>query len=212
MVKASKNTMANSKQNTKHRYPTRKLTWLIGSLVVIIVLYFAAAKTFTFWPFHSSTPTHDASPAQTTSTAPTAQSNFNSGSARPTDTNSNTAANGANNTVTDTNGNVSSTPPSSRWSKSADGSSIVVYTPAANNLLSNGDTLSGTSTQPSVSFRLVDNVSGVIAEGKLTVVNGKFSGTFNFSTKATQGQVEIFNQAPDGTESNNVAVPVRFKS
>jgi hypothetical protein len=187
--------------------------WLLaGGLAVIAVVYVAGAQALGWWPHLRSTGNKVGgnSPAQTTSTAPTAQSNYNGGSERPTTTNSNTAANGANNTVTDNNGSSPTTTPSSSWSKSADGSSIVVYTPAANGLLTSGDSVSGTSTQPSVSFRLVDNLSGVIAEGKLTVVNGKFSGTFSFSTKATGGQVDIFNQAADGTESNNVAIPVRF--
>ena len=182
---------------------------VVAAVLVVAILYLVSARIFHLQPFLTNTTDKPASNAQTTSKVPSAQSNFTGGNPRTPGASNDAGDSG--NTVTDNNGNVSTTPPSSQWSKSKDGTSIVVYTPTANGTLASGDTLSGTSTGTSVSFRLVDNVSGVISQGKLAVVSGKFSGTFNFSTSATEGQVDVFNQASDQTESNNVTIPVSFK-
>lgn len=197
----------NSRPSPKTKHPVRIAVTL---LILFVLLYLGSARMFHAWPFERAT--FNPSTATTPSKSATAQSDFNGGDKRSTDTNTNTAANGADNTLTDNNGAVSSTPQSSQWSKSTDGSSIIVYGPAANSNLSDGAVLSGAATGSRVSFRLVDNLSGVIANGSISVVNGKFSGTLHFSTQATEGQIVVFDQAPDGTESNNTTIPVRFNS
>lgn len=143
--------------------------------------------------------------AKTTSTAPSAQENFSGGGDRPvysTDKNEGT--------VQDNSGNISSVPPKSQWIKSAD-SSITVYGPAKNSLVKNGESLSGSTSYSQVSFRLIDDISGVIAQGTLSVVNGRFSANINFSTTGTNGRLDVFGVKEDGTELSNIEIPVRFR-
>lgn len=111
--------------------------------------------------------------------------------------------------VTDTGGNISSLPPSSDWSSSY-GGAITVYSPVKNSILSTGQTMSGVSTADRVSFRIIDSVSGVIAQGSLGVVNKKFSGSFSFETTAKEGRLDVFTVSSDGVESNIIEIPVRF--
>ena len=142
--------------------------------------------------------------AKTTSTAPTAQSDYKNGSPRSTATNT-----GDKGTVIDNNGSIPATPPQGQWSHS-ENDAIIVYDPAANSQIKPGQYITGTSTFDKVAFRIIDNISGVIASGSLKVVDGKFAGTLNFDTKATEGRIDIFNQQQDGTESDNVYIVVRF--
>lgn len=142
--------------------------------------------------------------AKTTSTLETAQNDFTGGTDRaPAQSNTNEG-------TVETNSSQSSVPDESQWSVSNSGL-ITVYSPSKNGLLSSGDALSGKSTLAKVSFRLIDNVTGVIIQGDLPVENGTFSGKFNFSTTATEGRLDIFSASPDGVEQNNVELPVRFK-
>lgn len=143
--------------------------------------------------------------AHTTSSVPSAQADFTGGNDRqPASSDRNEGI------VTDNDGQVSNTPPASQWTKSPDGQ-ITVYSPAQNSILKKGDSLSGESRLQVVSFRLIDDVSGVIAQGSLSVVGGKFSGTFDFSTTATNGRLDVFYMSDDGVEKSNLEVAVRFK-
>lgn len=157
-------------------------------------------------PFFSKSISEEDKSAKTTSTLPSAQSDFSGGTPRSIKTDNKTEG-----TVTDNKGSISTVPPESQWSRSRNGA-ITIYAPTNGSLLRDGDVLNGTTTiSGSVTFRLNDNVSGMIATGMLNVVNGKFSGKFDFSTNASEGQVDVFTQADDGTESNHVSIPVRFQ-
>lgn len=142
--------------------------------------------------------------SQTTSEAPTAQSGFTEGDDREAgSTESNNAI------VTDNNGDVGNTPDQNQWTTSPSGQ-ITVYTPAQNATVKSGDKITGASKLSRVSFRLIDNINGEIAKGSISVVNGKFSGTFNFSTNANEGRLDVFGTNSDGTEFSNIEIPVRF--
>lgn len=143
--------------------------------------------------------------AQTTSTTPTAQSDYTSGNDRPV---SNQDKNEG--LVVDNHGNVGNVPSEDQWTSSNSGQ-ITVYFPAQNALLADGDSLSGSSSLSEISFRLIDSVSGLIAQGQITVVNGKFSGTFDFNTSANEGRLDVFGVASDGTEFSEIEIPVRFR-
>jgi hypothetical protein len=143
--------------------------------------------------------------AKTTSTAPTAQENFTGGDNREARSQPQNEG-----TATDTGGIITEQPAQDAWSVSSSGQ-ITLYSPSKNSLFQNGDVISGASTLSTVNFRLIDDVSGVIAEGSLGVVNGKFSGKFSFSTTGTNGRLDIFSIDTGGIENNNVEVPVRFK-
>lgn len=114
-------------------------------------------------------------------------------------------------TITDNNGQTTDVTPSDSWSYSKN-KSLVVHSPTAQQVLKSGSLLEGSSTSNKISFRLIDNVSGVIAQGDLNVIDGKFSGKFLFSTSANEGRVDIFTINPDGTESNNISIDVRLGS
>lgn len=145
--------------------------------------------------------------AQTTSTAPSAQSNYTS-----TDTtkdagntlNENKGEAGA----SDTSGQSSSNTSSPRTSSTGE---ITVYLPLDNAPVKSGQEISGTSTLAQVSYRVVDSISGVIGEGALNVVNGKFSGTLSVKSNATEGRIDVFGTRSDLTEFSNIKIPVRFQ-
>lgn len=188
---------------------SKKKIFIILGVALVAVLVFGilevSGKTNILLSQSSDKDTNDRS-AKTTSKAPTAQEDFTEGNEREPST----PDRGGEGTVSDTGGNVSSPPPQNQWSTSPSGA-ITVYSPGRDTLITSGSTISGKATTPKVSFRLIDNVTGVIAQGELSVVNGNFSGTFNFSTTASTGRLDVFNTREDGVESNNVEVPIRFK-
>ena len=175
-----------------------KKLYIIASILVVISLIFVGLEMFNVTHFFNS------KPIETTSKEPSAQSDFNNGKEREIiDSNKNEGI------VTDTQGNIPTIPNQSEWTSSTDGV-ISVYSPVINSILTNGSSLSGESTTDNISFRLIDNISGVIAQGKITVVNKKFSGIFGFETKATEGRLDVFTADTNGVESSIIEIPVRF--
>lgn len=143
--------------------------------------------------------------ANTTSTAATAQPDFNDGTEREAVVNNTNEG-----TVTDTSGNFSVDNGTEASLRSGDGK-ISLLVPTKDSIIRSSDAISGFSEYPAVSFRLIDDVSGVIARGELQVVDGKFSGEFNFSSNASRGRLDVFSANPDGTEESNLSVDIRFK-
>ncbi|MEJ0072828.1 MAG: hypothetical protein WDN27_01925 [Candidatus Saccharibacteria bacterium] len=185
-----------------------KIRW-VAAAVAVIVICLVGTRVFHVWPSESTKPTPAGTTAKTTSKLPSAQGDFTGGD---TKNDNRTPAADPNDSATDTGGSQpQQTPDSSTWTKSPDGSSIVVMSPAANSLFASGDIVYGTSTASTVNYELEDNVSGVIMQGQANVVGGKFSVKFSFSTTGTTGRINVFNQAADDTESNNVSVNVRFQ-
>jgi len=179
---------------TRHK----KLLWASAILVVLvsafIILDVTGITHFISSPNNKSTNTE--SPAQSDFTGGKEREVINSDKKEGT--------------ITDTKGVVTTIPPESEWSSSSD-NAVTVYSPAQNSILSSGNTLSGKSTAETISFRLIDSVSGVIAQGKISVVSGKFSGIFDYSTTATEGRLDVFIADANGIESSIVEIPVRFK-
>lgn len=184
---------------------SKKLYIFLSVLLVAVfcILELSGKTSFILENRKSNMPQED---AKTTSTLPTAQSSFTDGDSRVPANTSNTNEG----VVTDTQGGSVSPAPESQWSVSSTGF-ITVYSPARSGVLKTGDTLSGKASTPSVSFRLIDDVSGVIAEGRLSVKDGMFSGKFDFSTSGTEGRLDIFSTLTNGKEENNIEIPVRFK-
>jgi len=150
--------------------------------------------------------------ARTTSDLPSAQSDFTVSS-----DNEESATKDPGNTlredtgtavVTDNNGEIQSK--DNNPISSSDGG-ITIYTPLKSSLLKSGQEIAGTTSIPRVNYRVIDDRTGVIATGSLKVVEGKFSGSLNFSTAATEGRIDIFATRADGTEYSNLEIPVRFK-
>jgi type II secretory pathway pseudopilin PulG len=88
---------------------------------------------------------------------------------------------------------------------------ITVFSPANNAVFTSGSSLVGKSTDAKVSYRLIDDVSGVTTTGELGVINGNFSGKFSFSTRAAQGRIDVFQTGPGGVEKSIIEIPVRFR-
>jgi hypothetical protein len=109
----------------------------------------------------------------------------------------------------DTKGQASTSTNSNQWIVSKSGN-ITVRQPVANATLHSGDILSGTAKVGAVNFRLIDNSVGVISEGTLQVVNGKFSGKLGFTAHSSSGRLDVFSTSPDGAEFNEIQIAVKF--
>ncbi len=193
----------------KHKNTKKRLFLsVIALLVVVGIIFFVLEKTDTTSFFSASTDSEQE--AQTTSELPSAQPDYNGGSAAeenkdPGNTNNENQGSAI---VTDNNGAASTDTSKSLASASGE---ITVYLPHTNSVLKAGQEISGISTLPVVQYRLIDNISGVIATGSLKVVDGNFSGTLSFNTSANEGRLDIFATKSDASEFSAVEIPVRFK-
>lgn len=115
--------------------------------------------------------------------------------------------------VVDKNGqSASNLPPSANWATSSSGD-ITLQLPSLNQTLQSGDTIAGLANVSMVQFILTDNSVGQIAQGNLSVVNGKFSGTLYFTAHADSGTLEVYYPNPNnGAEEDIVSIDVNFSS
>lgn len=185
-----------------------KRSYTIPLLVVLVLIIGAAAGFFVMKRNDSRTSSSNGSDVKVPDQEKikTAQPDFTDGGDRDVVSDPDKKGNGE---VTDNQGVIDAVPDQSQWSRSSTGA-IAVYTPAKNEKLVSGQKISGESSAGNVTFRLIDNVSGVIASGEIAVVDGKFSGTLNFTTSATEGRLDILTFTEDGREANNVEIPIRF--
>ncbi len=110
--------------------------------------------------------------------------------------------------ITDTNGQ--NTSPSSNPASSVNGA-ITLNQPTAGTKLSSSSIVSGQSTLDQVLYRIKDNYRGVIDQGSLNVVNGKFSGTLVVKSTAQNGTFEVYSfNKNTGAEENNIKINVTF--
>jgi len=111
---------------------------------------------------------------------------------------------------TDTKGRATASTSPSQWITAKSGD-ITVKQPPANAALQSGDVLSGTAKVGTVNFRLTDNSVGVISEGTLQVVSGKFSGKLGFTAHSSSGRLDVFSTNSQGVELNEIQIAVSFK-
>lgn len=183
----------------------RKIILIFAGILALACIALVILEKTRVTNFIRLNPQAASQPNKTTSTAPSAQEDFQGGGDRsPVQTTPKEA------TATDNNGSIGSIPPESQWTTATSGA-ITVYNPAKDSLFSSGQALTGKATSDKVSFRLVDTTSGVIASGDIRVIDGKFSTTFSFTTSAEAGRIDIFTANADGVESNNIKIPVRFR-
>lgn len=196
-------------RKTTHHSKRRIITIVIIVLFAGAVILFVLEKTNTT-SFFSSTDNSDASDAQTTSDLPSAQSDFNGGSAAEENKDPGNTLNENRGTavIEETGSQIveNSDPISSETGE------ITVYSPTKNSRVTSGAIISGTSSLSEVEYRIIDSTSGVIATGSLTVKNGKFSGKINFNNNATEGRIDLFATRPDFREYSNIEIPVRFRN
>jgi hypothetical protein len=181
-------------QKQKNNMTKRKL---LLSLVILAAVLIGIIWKLNHHPLTST--------AKTTSKALTAQNNYSAGTSRPNSASTGNSQGG----VVDTKGrdvnnasNSQSTPPSS--------AAITLTSPATGATVMPGDTVSGKASVSMVMFRLIDNDAGVIAQGQMTVVDGKFSGTLRFQPKSSTGQLDIYSTNSLGAEENEIQIPVQF--
>lgn len=184
----------------KTGFPKKYYTF---GIVALLLLVFASVL-IKFLLFDKK-PVTQSSKVSTTSEQPSAQSDFTSSKERSANTTDKNEG-----TVTDNNGDIKSIPPSSEWSTSSD-SLISVYYPQKNSILTNNSTISGETSKDVVSFRLIDDIYGMIAEGTIKVVDKKFSGNINFNTTGSEGRLDVYYSNSNGAESSAVEIPIRFK-
>lgn len=110
--------------------------------------------------------------------------------------------------VTDTGGQSSAPNPNPIVSS---GGVIKLFAPKEGQKLEDGSTVSGEAKTSEVRYRIKDNARGVIGQGSLAVVNGRFSGTLKINASGESGSFEIFSvNSQTGAEENNVKVAVKF--
>lgn len=143
----------------------------------------------------------------TTSLQPTAQNEFEDGNDRnpvePENEQPGTAI------IIDNGGQITTELPEENWTYS-DSGEITLYTPTTDDKLISGATVEGRSTLNVVNFRLIDNLTGVIAKGQISVKNGFFSGTLKFDTTASEGRLDLFGASIEGTEYSNIEIGINF--
>jgi len=113
--------------------------------------------------------------------------------------------------VVDKNGQASTNlPPASQWVSSSSGN-ITLQQPSPNTVVTSGDSLVGLAKVSTVQFILKDDAVGQIAQGNLTVVNGRFSGVLQFTPHSKSGKLEIYYPNPNnGAEEDIVEINVGF--
>lgn len=194
-----------------------KRTVVISVVIVALAAlgYMAFAYTNDIWPFTSSQPVQNSSEDNKTS-----DENSNSGDDRSNEYGKKdqdealkkgnkiqgqdpTAGSG----VTDNDGEgVKNT-----GGVSSDSGDITLYTPTKNQELSTGMTVTGKTSANNLNYRLSTS-SKQIGLGELSVVNDKFSGTFQISgvDGGETGTFEVFNFNSQGQEINNIRIKVVF--
>lgn len=192
----TKNTIRRSHRNSKSR--RRRVFYLVGWLAAVLI---AAGGIFAAFSYlNNRGPQNDQDPESIV-----ASPDFSEGTERevgePVERNGN---------VSDTSGqngqNQQHTPITS-----ASGN-ISVYLPRANQLLKPGDTISGTTANADrIWYRLIDDQVGNLVEGSLSVVDGRFSGVFDFNTSGNAGRLDVFTVTEDGTEADNIEIDIRFR-
>ncbi len=145
---------------------------------------------------------------ETTSTAETAQSDFTGTDDRmPGNTlDENKGSGGIVDDSGSVGGNIDMSNPIVSSTKE-----ITLYSPKSNASVANGIEVSGNSTLPKISYRIIDNISGVISMGELVVNGGRFAGKLSVETSASDGRIDFYATKQDGVEFSNIEVPVRFK-
>lgn len=144
--------------------------------------------------------------ATTTSKLKTAQAAFGQGEKRPTG--SGTGNQGG---AIDQKGIPPSESSSTGSPVSSESGAITLTQPTDGNSLTDGSIIYGSSSLSSVQYRLVDSETGVLAQGSLTVVDGKFSGKLQFKPQSSFGKLSLFSfDTSTGAEVNRLTVKIKF--
>lgn len=174
-------------------------------LPLLLIFFIFAATCVTI--FIVSQKRDNITPAPTTSDANTAKSTYKQGRIRPISSGSTSQG-----TAIDQNGKLPDRDISSANSGvSSSGGSIKLASPAANTLVKSGDYIYGSSSLPSVQYRIADNTKGQLAQGSLKVVDGYFSGKLEFNPVGDSGKLDVYSiDSSTGKELDKITLSVRF--
>lgn len=193
-----------SPRNSKTRF--YKKWWFLGLLLLVVIFATLELTNVTHF-LHKSVPaTKVVVTAGNPTTKPVNNSSAGSSTQKTNDTSNSSRTIGGGN---DTGGSSVANTPESQWVISKSGN-ITVKQPVANSKIASGATLSGSAKVDKVSFRLIDDKTGVIAQGTLSVVNGNFSGSLNFTPNSSTGRLDVFSTDAQGVELNEVQIAVSF--
>ncbi len=182
---------------------SKKKFWIIAAVLLVLIV----ASGAYWWHFVRTPAIKEITKAGNFSTNNTPANSVNNPAPKKTPTSSN--AQHSIGGPTDSNGQATANTNSSQWITSSSGN-ITVEQPLANASIHSGTTLSGTAKVNAVNYRLIDASVGVISEGTLNVVNGKFSGNLNFTPHSSGGRLDVFSTAPNGAELNEIEIAVNF--
>ena len=186
--------------STNKKSPKKPLLIAGGVIVLILVLGY-----FGYTRYENSKPKVSPEPKPTITSLPQSDKTIEN-----KDVTSNTSHSSSIGGATDNNGaDTSTATPSSSWTTSQSGV-ITVKSPVTNQAIASGAKLIGTAKTPQVKYRLTDDKVGVISQGTVSVVNGNFSATINFTTQGKSGRLDVFTTDENDKELNEVQLPVSF--
>lgn len=186
----------------------RSVLVAISALFVLALVGVVLEKSKITNLYTKDSDTHEQETEKTTSNTTTAQEEFTDGEYR--EAGNSLSENEGSAEISDTNGTIDSSIDTTNPITSSTGE-ISIFAPRPNSIIKSGTTISGSSSLPRVSFRIIDSVTGMIATGELNVTNGKFSGKLTCSTTANEGRIDIFGTRDDLSEFSNVSLDVRFE-
>ncbi len=191
--------MAKFSKSTYRSKPSRHRRKLVALLVLLLL---AAGGAYAY---HR----HNAKPAYVAPIAKTgdpAKAKSTGEKITPTSGSISTNQGGA----VDKQGAGTATTDPSQWTTSSSGA-ITLQQPVSGGTVKSGDSLRGTAKIDTVEYRLVEDTIGVIAQGSLNVVDGKFSGVLQFKSHGHAGDLKIFSFDPStGAEINHADIRVAY--
>jgi len=191
-----------SRKNTSKRL----IITTVVILVILLVGYLVVAKIDSLWPFQTidqSAVSKTNSTSSNTSDKPTQEAEDYVKDGGGSQDNSPSQGSG----VTDTGGSNVTKQSTGISSSSGD---ITLYSPTTDQTVSNGVKVTGAANVSEVFYRINDTTHGMIANGRLAVKNGLFSGTISVDTNASSGTFEVYSFNSQGQEINNISVDIRY--
>ena len=101
------------------------------------------------------------------------------------------------------------TTPPNQWTQSQSGL-ITVQQPVSGSTISSNFLLNGLASVNQINYRLIDDQAGVISQGIINIVGGKFSANVEFKSFGKTGRLDVFSTDSNGKEINEVQIPINY--
>lgn len=188
------------KQKSQNKSKKSKVSAKTAIFIVAVVMALAAGAAYYFYKKNQD------KGAETTSTAETAQRDYQDGNERESAQSGGSSQGG----VVDNNGDTQKPPTDTTVGTTSSSGAITVWQPVGQSLIGTGETIRGKATVPVVQFRVIDDEVGVIAQGELKVVDGVWSGIMRFNSVSGSGSIQVYSLNDQSVEENNISIPVTF--